>query len=246
MSEQIWIQPSSTSEQEYEIDLLELAKTVLNKWKRIVLCLLIGGFLAIFYTIFLVTPMYEATSMLYVLNRNDSAINLSDLQLGSALAKDYVKVFEVWEVHEEVISNLGLPYTYEEMQDMLTVSNYADTRMLEITVTSPSAQEAAEIANEYANVAREYIADAMATEKPNILSVALVPNKPVSPSKLKNTIIGALLGAVLACCTVVIAYLTDDKVKTEEDIRKYTGLVTLAVVPAEDISCVKNDSRRKR
>lgn len=52
-----------------------------------------------------------------------------------------------------VISNLNLPYNYEEMRGMLTVTNDADTRMLDITITSPSAEEAAMIANEYADVA---------------------------------------------------------------------------------------------
>ena len=93
------------------------------------------------YTSFFVTPMYEATSILYVLSTRDSAINVSDLQLGSELTQDYIKVFRMWEVHEQVISNLDLPYSYSQMQNMLSVSNDADTRMLDITVTSADPEE---------------------------------------------------------------------------------------------------------
>ena len=70
------------------------------------------------------------------------------------------------EVHEAVISNLNLPYSYSQMKNMLSVVNASDTRMLDITVTSPSPTEAAAIANEYAEVASQYIADTMATDKP--------------------------------------------------------------------------------
>ena len=105
-------------------------------------------------TLLLMAPKYEATSTIYVLSRSDSAINMSDLQIGTALTSDYIKVFDMWEVHEGVISNLNLPYNYEEMRGMLTVTNDADTRMLDITITSPSAEEAAMIANEYEPVYR--------------------------------------------------------------------------------------------
>lgn len=68
-----------------------------------------------------------------------------------------------------------------------------------------------------------------------MLSVALVPFNPVSPNKTKNIMLGFMLGAILACGIVTVQMLMDDKYKTAEDIRKYTGLVTLAVVPIEDM-----------
>lgn len=74
---------------------------------------------------------------------------MADLQLGTALTSDYQEVFKTWEVHEMVIEELGLPYSYKEMQSMLTVSNPEDTRVLYITVTYPDAKMAAEIANSY-------------------------------------------------------------------------------------------------
>ena len=207
---------------------------LLGSWKLIAglavgLAIVIGV-----YTSFFVTPMYEATSIIYVLSNQDSAINMSDLQLGSELTQDYIKVFRMWEVHEEVISNLNLPYGYSQMRNMLSVTNDADTRMLDITVTSADPQEAANIANEYAQVASQYIAETMATDKPNIMSVALVPSNPVSPNKTRNILMGFLLGGILAAGIVTVRMLMDDKYKTAEDIRRYTGLATLARVPVEE------------
>ncbi len=215
------------------IDLVELMYRLLANWKMIACFALVFAMIAGVYTFFLVTPMYQATSTIYVLSRRDSAINMSDLQIGTALTEDYIKVFNMWEVHEEVISNLNLPYSYTEIRKMLSVKNDAGTRMLDIAFTSPSAEEAAAVANEYAKVASQYIADTMSTDKPSIMSVALIPANPVSPNKTRNILLGFLLGAALACYIVTVQMIMDDKYKTAEDIRKYTGLATLAVIPVD-------------
>lgn len=224
---------------EMTIDLVELMYRLLAKWKMILGLALAFAVAVGAYTIYFVTPMYEATSTIYVLSRRDSAINMSDLQIGTALTSDYIKVFSMWEVHEEVLSNLNLPYSYKDMQEMLNVTNANGTRMLDIAITSPSATEAAAIANEYAKVVSQYIADTMSTDKPNVMSVALVPANPISPNRTLNILIGFLVGALLGAAIVTIKMLTDDMYKTTEDIRKYTGLVTLAVVPLEDADADK-------
>lgn len=215
------------------IDLVEVFYTLLGKWQWIVASTLICAIISGVITVFFITPKYQASSTIYVLNRKDSAINMSDLQIGTALTSDYIEVFKMWEVHEKVISNLDLPYTYNQMNSMLSVTNTTDTRMLKISFTSTSAQEAADVANEYAKVVREYIAEKMDTDKPSIMSTALVPSAPISPNKTKNVMLGAMLGLVASCGVIVVIMLLDDTYKTAEDIRKYTGLVTLAEIPLE-------------
>ena len=224
-------QPVESDEE--TIDLLELLYALLGKWREIAAATVACALIAAIGVLFFVTPKYQASSTIYVISRKDSAINISDLQIGTALTDDYIQVFHMWEVQEKVISNLDLPYTYNQLDGMLSVTNASNTRMLEITVTSESAQEAADIANEYAEVVRDYIAKKMATDKPSIMSTALVPTVPVSPNKTKSILLGALLGFVVSAGVVVVITLLDDTYKTADDIKKYTGLVTMAVIPLE-------------
>lgn len=224
-------QPVESDEE--TIDLLELLYALLGKWREIAAATVACALIAAIGVLFFVTPKYQASSTIYVISRKDSAINISDLQIGTALTDDYIQVFHMWEVQEKVISNLDLPYTYNQLDGMLSVTNASNTRMLEITVTSESAQEAADIANEYAEVVRDYIAKKMATDKPSIMSTALVPTVPVSPNKTKSILLGALLGFVVSAGVIVVMTLLDDTYKTAEDIKKYTGLVTMAVIPLE-------------
>lgn len=143
---------------EETIDLLELFYVLLGKWKQIAAATVACALIAAVAVVFFVTPKYQASSTLYVISRKDSAINISDLQIGSELTDDYIQVFHLWEVQEQVISELDLPYTYGQLDSMLSVSNASNTRMLKISVTSEDPQEAADIANKYAEVVREYIA----------------------------------------------------------------------------------------
>lgn len=217
---------------ETEIDLGELLLRFLEHIKFIILLAILGASIAAVYTLYFVTPLYEATSKLYIVNSKDSAINLSDLQIGTYLASDYIEVFKTWEVHEAVIQNLNLGYSYKQLASMLTIENPNGTRILNITVLSPMPQQAADIANEYAAVAIRYIADTMSTDEPNVMSVALVPTNTASPNLTKNILVGFFFGIVLSAAIITIRFLTDDKIKSIDDVQRYTGLAVLAIIPA--------------
>ena len=228
-----------------EIDLLELLYYLIEHLKYIITAAVLGGVIALLYTIYFITPQYSATAKLYVMSNSDSAINLSDLQIGSYLGNDYLEVFNTWEVHEMVINELGLDYTYGQLQSMVSVSNASSTRILYVTVKSPSPQEAADLANCYARVAKRYISETMSTDEPNIFSTALVPTRPVSPNKTRNTIVGFVLGMLLVVAVLFIRFMMDDRIKNSDDIAKYVGLVTLAVVPVIDAKGDAANSKRR-
>ena len=103
---------SARSQEEHTIDLVELACALLDKWTILLAATVSCALIAAIVVNFFVVPKYKATATLYVISRKDSAINISDLQIGTELTSDYVRVFEMWEVQEQVISNLDLPYSY--------------------------------------------------------------------------------------------------------------------------------------
>ena len=81
---------------EMEIDLMELFYRLLENAKRIIAAALTGMLIFALYNFILATPMYESNCKLYVMSASDSAINLSDLQIGSYLTSDYQEVFRTW------------------------------------------------------------------------------------------------------------------------------------------------------
>lgn len=231
-----------------EIDLKEIFYAL---WHRILIILLagiLGGVIAGAYTRYMMTPVYTSSSMLLVLTKETTLSSLADLQIGSQLTNDYSVMITSRPVLEEVIDNLGLQMDYEELEKMITISNPADTRILEISVEHPSPQMAMQIVNELSEVASEFIGDNMEVVPPKIIEEGIVPTEKTSPSTMRNTLLGILAGLFISGGIVVLMTVLNDSIKNEDDVEKYLGLSTLASVPdrKDYIGGKKKKSGRKK
>ncbi|MEG0579278.1 MAG: capsular biosynthesis protein, partial [Niameybacter sp.] len=54
---------------------------------------------------------------------------------------------------------------------------------------------------------------------------------PSSPNVLLNTLIGFMLGGVLSVLGVLVAAMLDNRVKDEEDLKKYYDMPILGAIP---------------
>ena len=221
-------------QEENEIALLELFYVVLHKWKMIVLSLLLTGACGCLISVFLITPQYESTSVLYVLSKSTSITSLADIQMGSSLTNDYVEVVTSRPIIEQVIQNLGLTdETYESLKDKVSIDNPANTRLLKITVRDPQADVAKAIADELADVSKSFISIKMDQGAPTVTQYGYADGEPVTPNTVKNTVLGALIGAVLAIGVVIVSYLLNDTIMTTDDIEKKLGMTVLASIPMD-------------
>ena len=212
-------------------DLMEVGMVLLHHWWMLVIGLLVGGILAGCYTVFAITPMYKASSTIYIFNKTTSITSLSDIQLGSQLTVDFQIIAKSREVMEAVIDDCDLKMSVGALSGSVSVTNPTDSHMLTITATNANPELAARIANSLADILRQQVADVMNTDKPSTVERAVVPTSPSSPSLRKNIEKGALAGLALVLVFLVVRFLLDDTISTEEDVRKYLGLNTLASIP---------------
>ena len=217
-----------------EIDLVALFYRFLEKIHWIIIMALAGAAIAGVLVYKVITPVYEATAKIYIVG-SDTTISLSDLQIGSNLAADYQEVFKNWHVHELVDKRLNLDYSYSKLSGMISVKNPSNTHVIYVSCKSTDPQEAKMIADTYAQVAREFIAAKMDMREPNIFEEARLPNAPVTPKKMRDIVIGFLLGALLAMAVITIKFLGDDRIMSSEDIEKVGGLTTLGLIPLQDM-----------
>lgn len=234
---------------EMEIDLLELARVLMQKAVIIILCLVIGAGASGVVTKMFITPQYSASSMIYILTKTTSVTSLADIQMGAQLTTDFATLALSRPVVEGVIDELGLNLDYEELKEKIKVENLTDTRILRITVEDADPKIAAEISNAMADATADQVADIMSTDRPSIVEKAVVAEQPSSPSLKKNVALGGILGMFLCMAVIIGLYLLDDTVKTEEDVQKYLKLNTLAAFPLKSESMMESNSRavnRKR
>ncbi len=230
---------------EETIDLLELFFVLMKHAAVIIITALIAGIGTFLFTKLFVTPQYSATSELFVLQKSTSLTSLADIQLSSQLTNDYLIVVVDRPVLDQVIANLRLDETYTTLKKKIELTNPSNSRILYITVTDADPLRAKLIADEIADVASAFIAEKMDQDAPSILSYGYADGEKVSPSTLKNTIIGALIGGVLACGIVILFYLINDTIRTSEDVEKKLGLKLLAQIPNDEEEENKKKKKRK-
>lgn len=87
------------------------------------------------------------------------------------------------------------------------------------------------LANEFMDVSLKYLPDTMSTNPPNVAQRAKMPDKKSGPSNSRNTLIGALLGFILACGILTVQYLKDDTIHSAEEFENYFGIMPIASIP---------------
>lgn len=221
--------------EETEIDLMELIYVMLRKWWLILIAALLGMTIAVGITKCAITPMYQSQAMIYVLTKTTSVTSMVDLQIGDAITEDFKIIATSKPVVdmaiEEIEKKHDVTFTRKEISDMLTVTNISDTRILKIEALSDDPEYACWVANAVADATATRMKEIMQSDPPTTVERAEVENTPVSPSLLKNAAIGFLLGVILVCGVLVIRFIVDDTIKSEDDIQKYLGTATLCMIP---------------
>lgn len=218
-----------------EIDVVELLLYFLKKWYLFFIVSLVSLAAGLGICFFLITPKYESTTKIIILNRQDNgSITYSDMQLASQLTKDYEELIVSRDVLEGVIRECGLEDDYEKLMKRVEVENITDTRIISITVEDPSPAQAQMVADCIRETAAEHIRAVTDVEAVNIAEKANFPIEKSSPSTLLWAVLSAGAGFLVVLVILIILFLSDDTIKTAEDIEKYLGLSTLAIIPKAD------------
>lgn len=246
MNQQNEIEIRKRQDEEMEIDLLELLYYYQKRIGWIIIGFLTGALIAGLITHYMITPRYTATSKMYMVSSSSqSVVDLTDLNIGQSISKDYVELLKTRPIIEGVIREQGLEYNYNELLGMLNLSVISDTRIIAINVTDPDPEEAMNIANALAEKGVSELPKLMETPQPHIAEYAIIPVNPSSPSLARNTAVGALIGLVVLLGIFTLQFLLDDTFKTAEDIEKEFGVIPLTVIPEGRIAGLSSESEER-
>lgn len=219
-----------------ELDLKELFQIFWNKKIQIILIIAIFMVIGVIYSIGFVTPMYESyTTLLLVKGEEENAksdsITTTDLTLNSKLVSTYRELIKSKDVLRQVISNLNIDVNEEDIRNHITVTSVEETELIEITVQNEDPTYAAKIANEIAKVFTEKVAELYKINNVHVIDEAEVENTPSNINHVKDVVIFAFIGLVIAVAYVLIANMLDTTIKTAEDVEKLFKVPVLANIP---------------
>ncbi|MBC7518310.1 MAG: P-loop NTPase, partial [Microbacteriaceae bacterium] len=214
-----------------------------RNWMVVVLATLLGGGGAAILSTNTV-PLYSATSSIYFsLNFGNSA---NDLNAGSTYTQSQMLSFAILatspSVLDPAIEQLKITTDAGSLASDITVTRPPDTVILQIAASSPSAADAASIANAVvtnlqAQVEKNAPKDikGQSTVTARVIDAASAPKAPVSPNVRLNLTAGLLLGLIAGVLLALLRDLLDRRIRGVSDLSSIT--------PAPIIGAIERDPK---
>lgn len=215
-----------------EINLKEVFDYFKSKILWIVIAIVAILIVGNVYTVITRVPMYESDTTI-VLSGNKDAYSSTDSQINQNLIGTYREIIKSRNVLSQVIDNLDLKMSVDELSNNITATSVEDTEIIKITVANEKAKDAQRITDEVAKVFSKEVQDIYNLENVTIIDKADLANKPYNINYVKDNIIYLVIGIVLSFGVVFVMYYFDTSIKSSETIEEKFGLTVIGVVPEE-------------
>lgn len=219
------------------IDLFRVFQVIKKCWALLLVLGIVFGAAGFAVTKYAMTPKYEASVKMIVnttkYDENGIAINSSSdtNNLAKSLVDTYGVVIKSSSMLNEVINNLGLGVTAEDLEKCITVSSVDNTQVFKITVKTDDVDKSKRIVREIINVAPARILEAVEAGSCKVVSDIDSSNSPVSPNVIKNTGLAAIIGVIFGIAIAIIRELQYNYITTDEELVEVTGIPCIAIIP---------------
>ena len=221
-----------------ELSIIDIINIFLKRVWIIILCSIIGLTGAFLFASFFITPTYTSSCQMYVNPGSDSSGttgnnvgNYTDLQYAQRLVDSYLVILKNDTFLNNVASDTGLPYTAGQIRDMLHLLSINNTEFFEVKVISPDPQDSHALVSTIARLAPAEIIRIKESDSVKIVSPATLSTIPTSPNIPMITVIGGILGFIIAVGVAILIEVLDIRVKSEEDLSSHYALPVLGSIP---------------
>ena len=168
-----------------------------------------------------------------IVNTSSDADLVSNDQVNSAknLVSTYSFIITGSNVLTQVVDNLKLDMTYEELAKIISVDSVTDTQVFTVSAVTDDLETSKKIVREIIKVAPPEIEKAVEAGSCMIVSDLDYKTTPVSPDVAKYTAVAAFAGLLLALAFALYRVLSRTFLVTEKDITENLELPVLGVIP---------------
>ena len=217
-----------------EIELGEIFWILRKKAWLIVLITVLSIVTSGLISYFVLVPEYETFTTLMLGKPKDyteDTMQYQDVLLNQKLVTTYGEIAKSRIVSNEIIDNLELDLTPEELKNKVKVSLVNNTEIIKITVSDTSPELAAKMANEAADVFMKHIKKIMNIENVQVIDIAEVPTNSVKPRPKLNMAIAGVLGMMISVFLIFMLEYMDNTIKTPEDVARHLDLPVIGMIP---------------
>lgn len=217
-----------------ELDLKEFLVYYIRRIWFILLIVFIMFIIGNFYSLIIKDSLYRSEVTLVLTSSSkdeESSITPNDVQINQNMAATYSELIKSRKVLQEVIQNMSLNYSIEQLRQNISVEAVPNTAIIKIAVTDLNPKLATNIANEVSLIFSDEMEENYDLQNVVIWDKAVIPNNAYNKNVVKENILYFLVGFVLASGIIFIKYYFDTTIKSKEVIEDKLGLVVIGVIP---------------
>lgn len=234
-----------------ELNLKELLNYYLKKLPIIVVITLLFLILGYVYIEKIQIPMYHGTTTIILVEKQDekvsSDVTSNELLMNEKLVATYSQIVKSRRVLDQVIDDLKLKDTVNELAERIEVTSVSETSIIKITVSDRSNKRAVRIVNKIADVFKNEVTEIYNLENVSVIDEAIVEDNPYNVNVIKQMLIFALVGIVLSCGIIFVMFYFDNTIKSKNEIEDKLKLAVLGEIPtAKKLTKSKIKLKRKK
>lgn len=215
-----------------EISIKDFVDIFLVRLPIIVIAAVIAFISVFVYGKYFNKPLYKSKATLYVLKQNDGLSSTSTyFNLSLEVVSDCNYILKSNNVLDNVITELKLKTTPQALKGSISTSNPADTRFIEVTVSTGSPELSKKIVDLVCENGIQTFNEQIGYKFAAIYEYGTLPTRPANTIGASKMMIVAAAAGVATYLIFVFIFLLDNKVSTDEDIKKYTGFPIIASIP---------------
>lgn len=223
-----------------KINFYSLLDTIVKRWYIIVVIMVLSAVASIIYSMLFLAPSYSSSAKLYIINQEETDISSTELAISSSLVKDFEVIINDDVIINEVAKHLNYKYTPAQIKSFISVSNPANTRIIQLTAISPDREASTEIINSLCDILQEKIIDIMGVDRISVISQGNLTIEPVRNKQIKTVSYSLLGGLGLSALIIVIINLTNTRISSSREVEDILHLNVLATIPYNKSKKVKN------
>lgn len=213
-----------------EIDLKELFTFFKSKIGILIIIVSLTCIAGCAYGLFIQKPMYKSYTTIILSGNESTGITQNELQINKNLVSTYAEIVKSRRVLDQVIEQLQLELTYEDLSSKISVSSVNNTEIIKITVEDEDAIKAKNIANVTAYHFTNEVRKLYNINNVDVLDQAINANEPYNINIIKQLLIYVLFGLCLGMGILFIIFYFDRSVKSVEQVEQKIKLPILGSI----------------
>ncbi|GGG28030.1 chromosome partitioning protein [Rhodococcoides trifolii] len=227
--------------EELLVEISDYVRVLRARWIVILVTVVVAAVASLVFSL-VSTPVYEASTRLYVSTSGSSSSSVQEEYQGGLASQQkvasYTQLLTGESIARRTIDSLGLSMSASALAAKVKATSSPDTVLIDVSVDDENPGTARDLANGIGDTFVDFVSEletppggGAALAKVTVVEPAQTPSTPISPKTKRNLALGVAVGLLLGIALAVLRDRLDNTVKDRKGLQDLSGSPVVGVVP---------------